>query len=505
MKGATGQQEDMFRSVTPPKKIGSKAYEQQVIDLRADLLKAQIDLGKTPRSIIVTIAGVDGAGKGEVIQLLNEWLDPRGLETHSFWNLENEVSQRPYQWRYWRALPPRGRLSIWFGGMYTDAIASCTQRESRSKWSQSNCKEIQAFEEMLRLDGTTHLKIWLHLGKSEQRKRLKDLTENPKLHWRATREDWKHHNLYDTYSEAAQHVLKCTHFPAAPWTVLDASEKPQRDISVGKALLACMERTVKGRRVGILQPTLEPSKKLQHNNQLDTVDLSQRLSGKAYQNSLLEWQARCHRLFWEAYDRSIPTVLVFEGWDAAGKGSAIKRVTGAIDARLYRIVCVGAPTDEENQFHYLWRFWKPLPAAGRVTLFDRSWYGRVLVERVEKFAKPEEWKRAYEEINAFEKQLLSQGTVLCKFWIHISPEKQMERFQKRLEVPYKRHKITDEDWRNREKWPAYEEAINEMIHRTDSPSAPWTVVAGNNKKFARIQILKTICGSLKKAVERHKG
>ncbi|MEL0059912.1 MAG: hypothetical protein VW711_07130, partial [Verrucomicrobiales bacterium] len=208
MKGATGQQEDMFRSVTPPKKIGSEAYEQQVIDLRADLLKAQIDLGKTPRSIIVTIAGVDGAGKGEVIQLLNEWLDPRGLETHSFWNLENEVSQRPYQWRYWRALPPRGRLSIWFGGMYTDAIASCTQRESRSKWSQSNCKEIQAFEEMLRLDGTTHLKIWLHLGKSEQRKRLKDLTENPKLHWRATREDWKHHNLYDTYSEAAQQVLK---------------------------------------------------------------------------------------------------------------------------------------------------------------------------------------------------------------------------------------------------------------------------------------------------------
>ena len=170
-----------------------------------------------------------------------------------------------------------------------------------------------------------------------------------------------------------------------------------------------MERTVKGRRVGILQPTLETSKKLQHNNQLDTVDLSQRLSGKAYQNSLLEWQARCHRLFWEAYDRSIPTVLVFEGWDAAGKGSAIKRVTGAIDARLYRIVCVGAPTDEENQFHYLWRFWKPLPAAGRVTIFDRSWYGRVLVERVEKFAKPEEWKRAYEEINAFEKQLLSQG------------------------------------------------------------------------------------------------
>ena len=290
----------------------------------------------------------------------------------------------------------------------------------------------QAFEEMLRLDGTIHLKIWLHLGKSEQRKRLKDLTENPKLHWRATREDWKHHNLYDTYSDAAQHVLKCTHFPAAPWTVLDASEKSQRDISVGKALLACMERTVKGRRVGILQPTLETSKKLQHNNQLDTVDLSQRLSGKAYQNSLLEWQARCHRLFWEAYDRSIPTVLVFEGWDAAGKGSAIKRVTGAIDARLYRIVCVGAPTDEENQFHYLWRFWKPLPAAGRVTIFDRSWYGRVLVERVEKFAKPEEWKRAYEEINAFEKQLLSQGTVLCKFWIHISPEKQMERFQKRL-------------------------------------------------------------------------
>ena len=476
-----------------------------MIDLRADLLKAQIDLGKTPRSIIVTIAGVDGAGKGEVIQLLNEWLDPRGLETHSFWNLENEVSQRPYQWRYWRALPPRGRLSIWFGGMYTNAIASCTQQESRSKWSQSKCKEIQAFEEMLRLDGTIHLKIWLHLGKSEQRKRLKDLTETQNSTGGPRGRIGNittfmtpipmRHSMFSSAPISQRH-----HGPS--WT----HPKNLNGISVwARHFFACMERTVKGRRVGILQPTLEPSKKLQHNNQLDTVDLSQRLSGKAYQNSLLEWQARCHRLFWEAYDRSIPTVLVFEGWDAAGKGSAIKRVTGAIDARLYRIVCVGAPTDEENQFHYLWRFWKPLPAAGRVTIFDRSWYGRVLVERVEKFAKPEEWKRAYEEINAFEKQLLSQGTVLCKFWIHISPEKQMERFQKRLEVPYKRHKITDEDRRNREKWPAYEEAINEMIHRTDSPSAPWTVVAGNNKKFARIQILKTICGSLKKAVEHHKG
>ena len=246
-----------------------------------------------------------------------------------------------------------------------------------------------------------------------------------------------------------------------------------------------MERTVKGRRVGILQPTLEPFKKPAHNNQLD-ITIYYRLQERRIRIPC-QWRHAVEWLFWEAYDRSILPVLVFEGWDAAGKGSAIKRVTGAIDARLYRIVCVGAPTDEENQFHYLWRFWKPLPAAGRVTIFDRSWYGRVLVERVEKFAKPEEWKRAYEEINAFEKQLLSQGTVLCKFWIHISPEKQMERFQKRLESHlYKRHKITDEDWRNREKMASLRRSHqrNDPSHR--QPSAPWTVVAGNNKKFARV-------------------
>jgi polyphosphate kinase 2 (PPK2 family) len=197
-------------------------------------------------------------------------------------------------------------------------------------------------------------------------------------------------------------------------------------------------------------------------------------------------------------------VAVFEGWDAAGKGSAIRRVTGAIDPRLYKLVQVGAPTDEENAQHYLWRFWRQLQRDGRATFFDRSWYGRVLVERVEQFASPAEWQRAYSEINQFERQLVAHGCIVLKFWIHISKDEQMARFKTRAQEPHKRHKITDEDWRNREKWHDYELAVDQMVSHTSTQHAPWTLVAGNDKPWARIQILKTFCKTMSAALDKEK-
>ena len=196
----------------------------------------------------------------------------------------------------------------------------------------------------------------------------------------------------------------------------------------------------------------------------------------------------------------MPTVLAFEGWDAAGKGGAIRRVTQALDPRLYRVVGVAAPTDEERAQHYLWRFWRHLPRAGCAALFDRTWYGRVLVERVEGLARPDEWGRAFGEINAFEEQLTAHGTVLCKFWLHLSPAEQLRRFKERQRVDFKRYKITDEDWRNRDKWADYHRAVDDMIARCSTEFAPWTLVAGDNKKFARIQILKTVVQRLEAAL-----
>lgn len=494
------QPNELFESMEPARAISRKAYQQLLTDLRADLLQAQIELADTRQSVIITIAGVDGAGKGEVIQLLNEWLDPRGLETHSFWNQESEVAHRPYQWRFWQAIPRRGRMHIWFGGMYADVIAEGVEHRHAQAWIADKSQEILAFEDMLQADGTSHLKLWLHLNKGTQRRRLKDLYENPKEHWRAMRDDWKHHNLYEAFSETAAEVISLTHVQKSPWRVVDASDKSWRNIEVGRFLHEHMLQAIRAHKAKEKKPKQKPWSKQCQKNWLDEVDLRQRLTNQVYQDELIQHQARCHRLFWEAYERKIPTVLVFEGWDAAGKGSAIKRVTAAIDARLYRIVSVAAPTEEEHQFHYLWRFWKPLPPSGQITIFDRSWYGRVLVERIEGFAQSNEWQRAYQEINTFEDQLVQHGCVVCKFWIHISKEKQLERFQKRLEIPYKRHKITEEDWRNRKQWPAYQEAINDMIDLTHTDQAPWTLIAGNNKKFARIQILKTVCASLEKAL-----
>ncbi|MBX7119636.1 MAG: hypothetical protein K1X31_11600, partial [Gemmatimonadaceae bacterium] len=233
---------------------------------------------------------------------------------------------------------------------------------------------------------------------------------------------------------------------------------------------------------------------------LDAVDLTQRLPEAEYVREMETLGERLSRLAWAAREAKVATVLAFEGWDAAGKGSAIRRVTGALDPRLYRVVGIAAPTDEERAQHYLWRFWRQLPRDGRITIFDRTWYGRVLVERVEGFASVPEWDRAYGEIAEFERQLTDHGMALGKFWIHISPDEQLRRFRERERVVWKRHKITDEDWRNRKKQPAYREAVEEMLQRCEAPSAPWTVVAGNDKRFARVQILRAVADRLARAL-----
>lgn len=233
---------------------------------------------------------------------------------------------------------------------------------------------------------------------------------------------------------------------------------------------------------------------------LDKVDLGARLAKDDYKQRLQAQQARLQDLAWQAHRRRRSLIAVFEGWDAAGKGSAIRRVTAAIDPRLYHLVQFAAPTDEERRHHYLWRFWRRLERDGRATFFDRSWYGRVLVERVEGLASPGAWRRAYGEINQFEQQLLEHGCVVAKFWLHISPEEQLKRFREREESPHKQHKITPEDWRNRERWREYELAVEDMVAHTSTEAAPWTLVAGNDKRFARVQILQTLCERLEAAL-----
>ncbi len=231
------------------------------------------------------------------------------------------------------------------------------------------------------------------------------------------------------------------------------------------------------------------------------MDLSQTLDREDYKLKLANYQSRLQDLAWQAYRQKRSVVAVFEGWDAAGKGSAIRRVTRAIDPRLYRLIQFAAPTDEERAHHYLWRFWRQLQRDGRSTFFDRSWYGRVLVERVEQFATEDEWQRAYSEINQFEQQLVEHGSIVLKFWIHIGKDEQLRRFKARELEAHKRYKITEDDWRNREKWHDYEVAVDQMVSHTSTRHAPWTLISGNDKPYARIQILKTFCKSMKRVLD----
>ena len=472
--------------------LSERAYDRAVDRLRPRLLDAQQALRASGRQVIVIVSGADGAGKGELVHRLNEWLDPRGVATHAFWDASDEEEQRPHLWRFWRAMPGAGRVGVFFGSWYTRPIIERVTRQRRKRDFVPELDRLVAFERLLADGGTVLLKLWLHLAKDAQRRRLKELERDGRL----GPDDGAHFKRYDRFREVSERALVHTHEPWAPWHPIDATDRRHREVTCGRLLLDALQRAAAPveRVAPRPKPAALPSR-------LDTVDLSQRLSDAAYEREMEALRERLSRLAWAARERRVATVLAFEGWDAAGKGGAIRRVTQAIDPRLYRVVPIAAPTDEERAQHYLWRFWRHVPRDGRITIYDRSWYGRVLVERVEGFAPPADWQRAYGEIADFERQLTDHGIAVAKFWIHVSPAEQLRRFKERERVAYKRHKITPEDWRNRKRMPAYRAAVEEMLARCDAPEAPWTVVAGDDKRFARVQIVRVIADRLERALD----
>jgi len=494
----------MFETAELGHKVSKEEYAAEVPKLREELLNAHFALKEAKLPVIIIVSGAEAAGKGEVVHRLNEWLDPRGVDTIAFGPQSDEERERPAYWRFWRALPARGRVGIFFGSWYTEPILQRTYREIKNTQLDSALDQIAFFEKMLVDDGALIIKLWYHLSKKAQRKRLEEMEENPKTRWRVTPTDWKHYKLYNRFITATERVIRRTDAGYAPWHLIEATDRRYRELTTGRIIL----QALKERLAAPATPKPAPAKPLpaapaeddDRVTILDRVDLSQRLTVAQYDQQLAKFQGRLGQLAWAANQKGVSAVVVFEGWDAAGKGSAIRRVTQAMDPRLYRTVPIAAPTDEERAHHHLWRFWRHLPRAGMTTIYDRSWYGRVLVERVEGFARPDEWMRAYLEINHFEEQLADSGIVLAKFWIHLSRDEQLRRFKQRQDIPFKQYKITAEDWRNREKWAAYAAAVNDMVARTSTQHAPWTLVAGNDKRFARVQILKTFCQRLEEAL-----
>ena len=497
----------MFETAEVGRSVSKEEFEAEVPRLRLELLEAQRDLQKAGVPVILLLAGADGAGKGETVKRLMEWLDARGIDTHSFGEPTDDERERPRGWRYWMRLPPRGRVGIFFGSWYSEPLVSrAFGRLSRARYDRL-LSDIAFFEQMLAEDGALVVKLWIHLSEKGLRRRLRRLESDPATSWKVTRADWKHFRKYDRYIEASEHAIRRTDTSLAPWVLVEATDERYRDLMAGRTLLerfrsrlasapASRTRAPKGSPAPPPALTRQASLTI-----LDRVDLAKRLSDRDYERRLERAQGRLGRLVRAAFDKKRSSVVVFEGWDASGKGGNIRRLAAAMDPRTYRVISVAAPTDEEKAHHYLWRFWRHVPRAGYVTIYDRSWYGRVLVERVEGFARPDEWSRAYLEINDFEQQLASHGIVLAKYWLHVDAKEQLRRFHEREQVAWKKHKIGPEDWRNREKWDAYEDAVEDMIARTSTTQAPWTLVAANDKRLARVQVLETFVRQLARSLE----
>jgi polyphosphate:AMP phosphotransferase len=482
----------MFETAEIGNAIDKAIYDREAPLVRTALLEAQKGLARANFSTLVLVGGVEGAGKGETVNLLLAWMDARGIETHALWEPTEEEMQRPAMWRFWRVLPSCGRTSIFFGSWYTQPIIDHVfERIDRSQLDQT-LERISEFERMLHQENTLLVKFWLHLSKSVLKARLKDLEADPRQSWRVTKRDWKFFKHYQSFRSVSEHAIRRTNIAEAPWTIIEATDSRYRNLTVTRTLLSALEERLK--QASMPRPPISGPSELQPPavNIINQLDLSLAVPKEKYENKLLEYQGRLGLLTCRLAKRQRSLLLVFEGPDAAGKGGAIRRLTSAIDARFYQVMPVAAPTDEERAHPYLWRFWRQLPRLGRVTIYDRSWYGRVLVERIEGLCRPEDWQRAYAEINTFEEQLTEFGILLLKFWLAISPEEQLRRFQNREMTPYKQYKLTAEDWRNRARWNAYEAAACGMIEKTSTADAPWVLVEANNKEFARLKVIKTI-------------
>jgi polyphosphate:AMP phosphotransferase len=514
----------MFRIAELGQTVPKSEFNQREPLLRQGLLEVQANLSVSSRfPVIILFAGVDGGGKGDTVNVLNEWMDPRWLMTRAYDEPSDEERDRPEYWRFWRDLPPKGRIGLFLSSWYSQPILRRVYDKDNEAIFDDHLDRILALEKALADDGALILKFWMHLSRDAQKQRLKKLEKDPLTSWRVTPQDWEHWHIYDRFETAAERAIMRTSTGTAPWTIVEGVDPCFRSLTVGEIIRTeiskhleetskkdlLLEELAVGRTLqteseeetAVDAPLISP---LKGTTILSSLDMSQKLNKADYRKQLKQCQARLNKLHRKALKKRISTILLFEGADAAGKGGSIRRITAALDARHYQVIPIAAPTDEERAHHYLWRFWRHLSRAGRINIFDRSWYGRVLVERVEGFASEDEWKRAFSEINEFEEQLTHHGILLLKYWVHITKDEQLERFKAREQIPHKRWKLTEEDWRNREKWDDYNWAVNDIVEHTSTNAAPWVLVEGNDKRFARIKVISTFCDRLEAMLDANK-
>ncbi len=497
----------MFESAETGHQIDKKTYKREAPVLRKALLDAQYALLRQGRkAVLVLVNGVHGAGKGETVNRFNEWMDPRHIRTEAFGPRDVADHAHPEMWRYWQVLPPRGHIGILFGSWYTDPIsAHASGQEDRERFVH-RLERIRRLERMLVADGVVLVKLWFHLSKKDAKARYKALAADPRTAWRVTPQEGEQLKRYDAFIQSSEVALRETSLAEATWVLVEGGDPAYRYLTAGQCLLQALQAALAQPPSTPPSPSTRSARPVSRKDPdarglLSTQDFRRHLSRKRYGEELENLQGRLNRLSRDARMQQRSLVVVFEGMDAAGKGSTIRRLTQALDARFYRVVPVAAPNENERAQPYQWRFWRYFPPHGKAVIFDRSWYGRVLVERVEGYCAEADWQRAYGEINELEAQLAEAGAVVVKFWLAITPQEQLKRFEARQNTPHKVHKITEEDWRNRDKWPQYERAAEDMVARTSTPGSPWHVVASDDKLWSRIEVLRLLCERLEQALE----
>ncbi len=502
----------MFGSITLGQSYTSKEYKKLEPMLHMKLFELQKKCEELKIPVLITLAGLDGTGRGEIVNSLSTWFDAKKMRTHTFWHSTEEAATRPEAWRFWINLPARHEVGIFMGGWYGEPIRLASTNEISEQALFNILSKRVEMERVLANDGYAIIKFWLHIDKKEHSKR-QEKRRKEKGAYHFSKYEEKSESDYDSLVNTMAKAIPLTDREYAPWCIVDAYDKNFRNVTIARALIQSMEHAiekkmaVKNNIENISENDISEELKLENNENyitiLDRVDLTKSIEKDVYKKELEDLQNDVFKLSYKAFKLGISSTIIFEGVDAAGKGGAIRRLSSAIDARITRLIPISSPTDEELARHYLWRFWRHVPMSGYVTIYDRSWYGRVLVERVEGYAKPEEWKRAYSEINDFEEQLVDNKNILIKFWLQISSDEQLARFKDREDTPWKNYKITSDDWRNRDKSSDYNIAADEMFMRTDTLAAPWHIIPGESKLYARIEVLKIYREALRKALGKN--
>lgn len=484
----------MLKQLDLDRSLDKHRYKIEIEDLMQQLRSLQHACWEKKLPMIIVLEGWAAAGKGALVKKVIGYMDPRGFALHPIWPPNAEEKNYPVLWRFWQKIPHYGSIGLFYHSWYTHVLEDRLFNRVREAQVPALMRHLNAFERQMSDDGCAIAKFWIHLSKKELKQRLKAYAKDTLNAWRVRDEDWQQVKRYDDYRMLAEEMIIQTSTGFAPWTLVEGNCQRWAQVKVLQTVAATLREALDRSQSQLIPPSLPPQEHLEPTEPdfLARVNLRASFSKKEYQKRLKKAQMRLQELQLKIFKAKLPVLALFEGWDAAGKGGAIKRLTDNLDPRSYEVKAFSAPTAEEKMHHYLWRFWRDLPTAGKIGIFDRTWYGRVLVERIEGFATDTQWRRAYREINEFEAMLIDAGYVLVKFWLHVSPEEQLQRFESRQNDPFKCYKLTDEDWRNREKWGLYEVAVNQAIGRTHTPNAPWTIVAGNDKLYARVKVLESV-------------